>query len=160
MTRTACFDTCDCACGAIDPEFDQIAARELAAPVRLRDLSRSGIGWYASRTLGDHHLGSWPPGEGLYMLWHKDGYCPAHDLFHMRALYVGKGQFLRRLAAHWRTKPMEEEQLIYVTHLVLPNRIAKYIEQLLLDLYDFPYNKIENPGAKRLCAHLEQFEVD
>ncbi|WP_156389439.1 hypothetical protein [Brevundimonas sp. Root1423] len=50
--------------------------------------------------------------------------------------------------------------MIYVTHLILPNRIAKYVEQLLLDLYDFPYNKRENYGSKRLCTHLDQFEVD
>ena len=160
MTQTACFDICDCTCGTTDPEFDSVAAREMAVPVRLFDLCRSGIGWYSSRTLGDHHLDGWPPGKGLYMLWHKDAYCPAHGLFHMRALYVGKGRFLRRLVDHWRTKPMEDEQLIYITHLALPNRIAKYVEQLLLDLYDFPYNTRENGGSGKLCAHFEQSKVD
>jgi hypothetical protein len=55
---------------------------------------------------------------------------------------------------------MHEEMLIYVTHVELCNRVAKYIEQLFLDLFDFPYNKRENPGTRKLCAHLSQSEVD
>lgn len=81
-------------------------------------------------------------------------------MFHMRSLYVGKGNFLRRLISNWKTKPTHNEMLVYVTHVPLSNRVAKYIEQLLLDIFDFPYNKAENPGTRRLCAHLSPFEVD
>ena len=34
------------------------------------------------------------------------------------------------------------------------NRVAKYTEQLLLDLYCFPLNKVENYGTCRLCHHV------
>ena len=81
-------------------------------------------------------------------------------MFHMRALYVGKGQIGRRLLAHWKNKDFSEEMLVYWTFIELPNRQAKYCEQLLLDLYRAPLNKNEISGTLLLCGHLSQTEVD
>lgn len=99
-------------------------------------------------------------GSGFMSFWHKDDYCCVHDRFHMRALYVGKGMIEQRLLQHWKDKDFSEEMLVYWTSLEMPNRQAKYVEQLLLDLYKFPHNKSENKGRGLLCAHFEQVEVD
>ncbi|MBJ7415973.1 MAG: hypothetical protein JHC88_11075 [Niveispirillum sp.] len=46
--------------------------------------------------------------EGVYILWHKNDYCPKHDLFHMKGLYVGKGDVAKRLRNHWKTKKRQK----------------------------------------------------
>ncbi|HCP82406.1 MAG TPA: hypothetical protein DIT67_12810 [Octadecabacter sp.] len=78
----------------------------------------------------------------------------------MQALYVGKGDANKRLRHHWKTKNTEEQMLIYFTFFPCENRKAKYIELLLLDIYDLPLNKSENSGTATLCAYFSQFEVD
>lgn len=98
--------------------------------------------------------------SGLYFLWRKDACCPEHELFHMRALYVGKGVFSRRFRRHWQAQPTLDVQLVYFTYVELPNRLAKYAEQLVLDCYDMPLNRAENAGRGRLCAYFTQNEVD
>lgn len=98
--------------------------------------------------------------EGVYILWHKNEYCVEHDLFHMKGLYVGKGRIQKRIADHFFKKEFSDEMLIYFTYLELPNRISKYIEQLMLDTFRIPYNKNENTGKENLCAYFTQTEVD
>lgn len=98
--------------------------------------------------------------RGLYLLWHKDDYCGVHGLYHMRALYVGKGLIRGRILAHWKAKDFSEEMLVYWTFVEMQNRAAKYYEQVLLDTYSFPQNRAENHGGARLCAYLTQHEVD
>ncbi|WP_271438931.1 hypothetical protein [Pontixanthobacter luteolus] len=142
--------------------FDQIASRELRQPISLYDLCRENIGWYTDKAIADSHLDDWGLNglSGLYFLWHKEDYCSVHHRFHMRALYVGKGALPARLKAHWLKKPTEELMLIYFSYVVLANRMAKYIEQLILDCYNLPFNQAENLGELSLCAHFEQAEVD
>jgi hypothetical protein len=98
--------------------------------------------------------------RGIYVLWHKNDYCADHELFHMSALYIGKGAIPFRLRSHWQFKSFAEQQLVYWTYVELPNRQAKYVEQLLLDTYSIPFNVSENPGTHRLCAYFSQSEVD
>jgi hypothetical protein len=74
--------------------------------------------------------------------------------------YVGKGVIERRLLNHWEKKDYSAEALVYWSFLEMPNRQAKYVEQLLLDLYKFPSNRSENRGRGLLCAHYNQNEVD
>lgn len=157
-----CFGECQCSCGESDNEFDETAAQEMRLPVRLHTLSRQNIGWYCDRTVTDHHLDTWNLGgrSGLYLLWHKNDYCVAHQLFHMKALYAGKGRIDARFRDHWSKKATQEELLIYFTFMELENRVAKYVEQLILDIYDLPFNRSENRGRKTLCAHFSQGEVD
>jgi hypothetical protein len=78
----------------------------------------------------------------------------------MKALYGGKGRINARLISHLRDKDFSDELLVYFTYLPLPNRQAKYVEQLLLDIYDIPHNNFENPGGKKLCAYWDQLQVD
>lgn len=94
------------------------------------------------------------------MLWHKNDYCDRHQKFHMKALYVGKGGIKWRIPHHWRTKNTSNEMLIYFSFTEIENRMAKYIEQLFLDLYHFPLNRSENPGTRLLCMYCDQGEVD
>jgi hypothetical protein len=157
-----CFETCECRCGVSNGEFDAIIARETRFPLRLNDICRARIGWYSDKSLDDSGVGGWGLARrsGLYFLWHKDDYCARHERFHMRALYVGKGGFAKRLRAHWQGKDTSDEMLVYFSFVELENRVAKYVEQLLLDLYQFPLNTAENPGQVRLCGHFTQSEVD
>nr|WP_299496499.1 hypothetical protein [uncultured Rhizobium sp.] len=129
---------------------------------KLNDLCRQNIGWYLDKTTGDSIIEEWSLGSkaGLYFLWHKEDYCAQHERYHMTALYVGKGLVSRRFANHWISKDTSKQELIYFSFVPMANRIAKYIEQLLLDIYKFPLNKAENTGTKRLCAHFTQSEVD
>jgi hypothetical protein len=78
----------------------------------------------------------------------------------MRSLYTGKGLFSNRIKNHWKTKETSAEMLIYYSFYACENRIAKYLEQLLLDIYDFPLNRSENKGKEMLCAYYTQMEVD
>ncbi len=78
----------------------------------------------------------------------------------MKGLYVGKGLIQKRLIAHFQKKDFAEEKIVYYTFIVCENRIAKYCEQLFLDIYDMPYNKSENIGNIKLCSHWTQYEVD
>lgn len=157
-----CYGECVCSCGDADREFDEIAARELRTPLLLDELCRRNIGWYTDRTVTHHHLEMWGlKGRfGLYMLWHKNDYCSRHDMYHMKALYVGKGRISARMLDHWTRKATADELLIYFTYAEMENRLAKYAEQLLLDLYDLPLNRFENRGRRTLCAHFSQGEVD
>ena len=157
-----CFDGCSCRCDQTHEEVDKIAKSELADPIPLQEITRTNIGWFGDRSICDHHISEWglDRREGLYILWHKSDYCAVHDRFHMAALYVGKGNIGIRLRDHWKNKDFSDELLIYVTYAELPNRLSKYYEQLLLDIYDFPFNKAENSGIRSLCEHFTQYEVD
>lgn len=157
-----CYEGCNCACGVQDGEFDRIIAEETRLPVTLVKLCRSNIGWLTDKSLGDVLLSGWGLSgkAGVYLLWHKNEYCAGHDRFHMRALYVGKGPFYQRFYDHCRNKDLSAEMLVYWTFCAMPNRQAKYVEQLLLDLYRFPFNAAENTGTGTLCGHLTQVEVD
>jgi hypothetical protein len=139
-----------------------VAAKELCQPMTLNEICRKNIGWYTDKTLDASYLKEWGLNglSGLYFLWHKDDYCTVHEKFHMRALYVGKGTLQTRLNVHWETKDTSEQMLIYFSYVVMPNRIAKYTEQLILDCYNLPLNRSENLGKARLCAYFDQFEVD
>jgi hypothetical protein len=161
MEMDVCFEgLCVCQCGRVAPDFDRILGAETRFGYSLQQLSHSNIGWF----VGDQHLlTEWQldAREGLYLLWHKDGWCPKHELFHLRGLYVGKGRIGARLFARWRDKDFSaQDGLVYWTYVEMLNRQAKYIEQLLLDLYAFPMNKSEMRGKDPLCAHLTQSEVD
>lgn len=158
-----CHSSCSCECFEAPPHFNSSIEAETLFTWRLHDICHSNIGWYTDKTISDlHFLNKWitKGALGIYVLWHKDDYCDIHNTFHMRALYVGKGQIARRLLAHWKKKDFSEEMLVYWTYLEMPNRQAKYCEQLLLDIYNVPLNKAESAGKLSLCTHFKQSEVD
>jgi hypothetical protein len=88
---------------------------------------------------------------GVYGLWIHQSDCYDHDMHRMFCLYVGKGYALNRVKKHIENK-WPETQLLYVTFYECENRIAKYIEQLFLDNYNFPLNIEENIGEGYLAT--------
>jgi hypothetical protein len=159
----SCFPLqCTCSCSDVLDRFDSVVASETQFAVTLKYICHSNIGWFTDRSLGDDAWSAWGMAKerGIYVLWHKNDYCADHELFHMSALYIGKGAIPFRLRSHWQFKSFAEQQLVYWTYVELPNRQAKYVEQLLLDTYSIPFNVSENPGTHRLCAYFSQSEVD
>ena len=57
-------------------------------------------------------------------------------------------------------QPISNEMFVYWTYVEMPNRQAKYVEQLLLDTFDVPMNRWEKRGTLRLCSYWSQEEVD
>lgn len=155
-----CYNECECCCGVEGHEFNEIIGVETKIKVSALDLAHSNMGWFCG--FDDLKNGNWPISKngGVYLLWEKNDYCPEHERFHAKALYVGKGYVKKRIFNHAKNKGFTEEDIVYFTFLDIPNRQAKYIEQLLLDLYDFPLNKSENPGRERFCAYITQKEAD
>lgn len=78
----------------------------------------------------------------------------------MRCMYVGKGAIGQRFISHYMQKDFSEEMIVYWSYFPAINRVAKYLEQLLLDTFKFPLNRAENSGEGRLCAYYSQSEAD
>jgi len=159
----ACFSVCECSCGESSHRvFDKIIKAETNFGVTMADVAHSNIGWFMAKSFDQPGLDGWrlEGKSGIYILWWKDDYCAEHEMFHMTALYAGKGVVARRFLAHYSHKDFEEEMLVYWTYFPTENRKAKYIEQLLLDTYNFKHNRAENRGTLKLCANFTQTEVD
>lgn len=86
---------------------------------------------------------------GLYLLWRSEDHCGEHDQYFVRAIYVGKGKALDRVLSHAKKK-LRKDELIWVTFYECENFIAKFLEQVFLDIYAFELNKNENPGTQIL----------
>lgn len=87
---------------------------------------------------------------GLYMLWEEtDHQLPGKH--QMKCVYVGKGTVESRLYSHIAKKLAKDESW-HATFFECKNRIAKYLEQLLLDLYKPELNKDEVYGTVPLLA--------
>lgn len=158
-----CFDDCGCYCENFSTLGDDLLLKETRFETSIYSLTHANVGWFMSNSeCSTPLIKSWELSRrvGIYILWHKDNYCALHDRFHMRALYVGKGYIEKRLFEHWKAKDFSNEMLVYWTFVEMTNRQAKYYEQLLLDIYDLPLNRSENPGVEKLCAHFTQEEVD
>jgi hypothetical protein len=156
-----CFhEICDCTCEQQTPDFDRIVEEETRLAYKLRQLCRGSIGWL----LADEHFldPNLAQVNGLYFIWEKNGWCELHELYHMKCLYVGKGKIRARLYDHWKQKGFScnYESTIYTTYTEMPNRHAKYLEQLTLDLFRIPMNRAESRGTMTLCAHFGQSDVD
>jgi hypothetical protein len=161
----SCFETCSCQCNETTQEhglLSDILHNELRLDINLHMLCHSNIGWFLDKSQSAHEIETWglQKKSGVYLLWHKDDYCAEHETFHMRCMYVGKGSVGRRFIAHYLEKDFSEEMLIYWSYFPAINRVAKYLEQLLLDTFRFPLNRAENSGQGRLCAYYTQSEVD
>ncbi len=139
-----CFeDICGCGCRNEIVQFQHIMTSETNFNLSNDRLFHSNIGWFSDKniTVGNHFLRNWKISDfGIYFLWHKDSYCSIHDLFHMKFVYVGKGYIKNRIIDHFKKKTSRKRCLVYFTYLPLPNRKAKYIEQLILDVFDLPNN--------------------
>lgn len=154
---------CEYDCEHKYDHFNVILKSELNLSVTITVLCHANIGWFTDKEIcDDSMLNEWYKDApfGVYFLWHKEDYCPVHDLFIMRALYIGKGNIFKRLQEHFKHKDFSEEMLVYFTYYELENRKAKYIEQLFLDFFDIKHNKAENIGTNELIMYFTQDEVD
>lgn len=161
-----CFDDCGCTCNQGFAAFDREISSEMGSRLTLEEILEHQAVWYHDGTveLKDDGFGRWEvrswglkETSGVYILWRQADYCAMHEREHMQAFYVGKagGSIESRLVVHRTEKLVSDTMLAtYVSIWPCSNRAAKYIEQLLLDLYDFPLNKAENYGTGRLCHHV------
>lgn len=158
----ACFDSCGCTCfdGARSGEFDRAVKRELRTGPRLADIVRSHVGWYLDGEEGlatrDVDALGLRGVSGVYILWRQADYCNMHDAEHLMAEYVGKAgrSVPTRLVRHQREKPINGALTTEISLWKCSNRIAKYLEQALLDHFHFPQNRSEMIGSRRLCHHV------
>ncbi|GGW62524.1 hypothetical protein [Vreelandella hamiltonii] len=97
---------------------------------------------------------------GVYHLWIDVGYCQDHGAHSLLCVYVGKGNAVNRLVSHAREK-WPQNQPLYISFYECENRLAKYIEELFLDAYEFYLNVSENNGSGYLYARWdkERFEM-
>lgn len=155
-------DKQDCQCGRVNhEEFNKVVAGELAAPVTLAEMADTGycvpFAPWALRELEEIQL---PLGQvladlgrkvGVYIVWLSHSECGDHlGKVCMEAVYVGKGSGKGRLMSHFREERFANNELYSLTFYECSNRIAKYLEQALLDSYNFQYNSDENHGVVTL----------
>jgi hypothetical protein len=90
---------------------------------------------------------------GVYHIWMDEDFCDVHKRQNLECVYIGKGEALTRLLDHAKhPQRLLGDVPYWITFFECKNRVAKYIEQLFLDIYYFPENANENPGTKELWA--------
>jgi hypothetical protein len=89
---------------------------------------------------------------GLYHLWIDYDECDDHNMNTLLCIYVGKGLAGGRIKNHVNEKYQDLGGLdtLFCTFYECTNRIAKYLEQLFLDLYKLESNSYENNGLNHL----------
>lgn len=150
-----------CICTEIDnSEFDAAVVGELRLPISLAQILDESYCVSIRQDLEPHLLElSLNNNEilsglrnkmGIYHLWVAQDSCGDHLSMHrMLCAYVGKGQAINRVRSHIKNKWVKDEAM-YVSYFECSNRVAKYLEQLFLDLYNFHLNDGENFGTKYL----------
>jgi hypothetical protein len=128
---SACFEVYSCSCGKGGRRFDQMVASETNFGITMRHLAHSNNGWFAGFSDPGYHDWQVRNESGVYMLWEKHDYCAIHGLYHSKALYVGKGAVKARIWGHSKRKRFIQDEITYFTFILMENRIAKYIEQLI-----------------------------
>lgn len=141
-------------------DFDAIAAAELCSPPTASDIINASnfctfVPLEDAFQLNDLSHNDYLKGLhdkiGIYHLWIDYDDCDDHDNHTMLCVYTGKGMAEVRIKDHIKRKWPDKVSL-YVTFYECSNRIAKYLEQLFLDTYDFHLNNHENTGTKKLFA--------
>lgn len=146
-------------------EFDSICRAELAKPISAEDIvNRSNFCVSIAIDLVEEHgadlfsvndyLSGLRGKMGLYHLWIEMEHCQDHDKHLMLCAYVGKGYAWDRVRSHIK-KWWPREEMIYISFYECENRVAKYLEQLFLDTYNFHMNKEENSGTEYLYARWD-----
>lgn len=141
--------------------FDEICAKELREPISASQILNESsfcvnVPINESLRLEELETSDYLRGLkrkiGLYHLWIDYDECDDHDMNTLLCVYVGKGLAGGRVKDHIRNKYHHLYKLdtIFCTFYECHNRIAKYLEQLFLDLYKFESNKNENIGSDHL----------
>jgi hypothetical protein len=92
---------------------------------------------------------------GIYHIWVEEDYCYEHKRYSMLCVYVGKGEALTRMLVHAKSR-LPDNAFFAVSFFECENRIAKYLEQLFLDVYTFHLNENENSGERYLYASWDE----
>jgi hypothetical protein len=145
-------------------EFDRLASQELKNPPTAEEIiSHSEFCAFVpldeAMQLGNlthkDYLKGLNSKVGLYQMWINHENCTDHDTYTMLCVYVGKGMAESRMLQHIKNKWPNVTEL-YVTFYECSNRMAKYLEQLFMDIYNFHLNDNENPGIEQLFAVWDQ----
>jgi hypothetical protein len=144
-------------------DFDRICAQELCAPIRASQIVNEcsfcvnipineGLSFEDLKT--SDFLKGLNKKIGLYHLWIDYDECEDHDTNTLLCVYVGKGFAKGRIMDHINKKysHLTKLETLFCSFYECSNRIAKYLEQLFLDLYKFESNEHENRGANYLFA--------
>ncbi|MDH5897698.1 hypothetical protein ACED66_14535 [Vibrio splendidus] len=142
-------------------DFDAISSKELSEPISVNEIVSHGIFFPTYKYLKEFTENKKFIREnpvnlldkmGVYLLWEE--YCvDSEGRKLLECVYVGKGWADERVNEHLREKI--ESSKTFVTFYECLNRLAKYLEQLFLDLYDFEINKAEKSGSKTLFMMVE-----
>ena len=141
-------------------DFDSIAEAELKNPIPASEIVNESEYCIHVPTHKFFQIGDMKSSKflrpmrgkiGLYHMWREYEHCDDHETVTMQCDYVGKGPPDTRIAKHINKK-WPKEEMLYVTFYEFENRLAKYYEQLFLDVYQFDLNGNENHGSKALCA--------
>ncbi|WP_146095854.1 hypothetical protein [Xanthomonas arboricola] len=84
---------------------------------------------------------------GVYHIWFDHDATSIGEDHILQAVYVGKGHLDIRLKEQV-SKHLKELGTVLITIKECKNRMAKYLEQLFLDTFDFPLNSAENTGSE------------
>jgi hypothetical protein len=150
--------------------FDDIAKKELAENVTVESVMIS-CGYMISIAIDiverypdfllsvNEYLKGLKGRMGVYALWKHENRCADHEMNKMLCLYVGKGKVQDRVKSHIKIK-LNKEDMLYISFYDCENRMAKYIEQLFLDKYDFELNSEENIGTEELWCDWSDERVE
>lgn len=151
-------------------KFDDIAGKELISPPSVDEIINHSefctsialdfIEQSDDRLTVNDYLSGLKGKVGVYHLWIEVGNCQDHNIYSLLCVYVGKGHAFNRLLCHTKERFPDCHQ-IYISFYECENRLAKYLEQLFLDTYNFYLNRSENPGTGSLfaCWEEERFEM-
>lgn len=141
-------------------QFDKIAREELSQPIDADELVNMSEFCMMIPVANDFIVGdlnhklylkTLKGQSGLYQLWVEYDDCDDHNTHTMLCAYVGKGPPDTRIASHIMNK-WPNGIVLYATFNAMDNRLAKYYEQLFLDIYHFHLNHAENSGSANLFA--------
>ncbi|UOE86755.1 hypothetical protein [Vibrio splendidus] len=93
-------------------------------------------------------LGDYNKGIGIYMIWEVVENISHQNSYKLECVYVGKGHVEDRMLVH-NGKMSSNQCDFFISFYQCKNRIAKYLEQLILDLYPVRLNKAENTAKTK-----------
>lgn len=142
--------------------FNEICEKELKVAWRAENFANRDLYFYRvdtdakwESTDGEISLFEPPSAQlgklkdkfGIYHIWFDHGPTSAQEDHILQAVYVGKGHLDIRLRKHV-AKYLKDLGVVFITVQECENRVAKYLEQLFLDTFNFPLNIAENTGVE------------
>ena len=133
--------------------INNVISKELALNIKIENVvSQKMVAWNPEfeekySTSADlsfrEALGNFYQGIGVYMIWEVVENIVYENNYKLECVYVGKGHVEDRMLVH--KKKMSSNQCdFFISFYECENRIAKYLEQVILDFYRTRLNKAEN----------------